>query len=1682
MNLNPNTIMTSKPRLLVVLCAVLFCVGGATWAADQTVVKLNFSAQPTDAELFAARVLDEPLVPLDGEVRMNENQALAAALMAYANRTIPDDCSSLSAFAEAYPDSRWTGPLLLHLGAEYYNYGYYSKALDAWERAWALCRDVRSGPAKPEADRALGELARMYSKLGRMTELSQLLNSTTNRDLAGPGTQLIHAAQEALWMMQNRPGYCFRCGPLALDRILLRTDPKKMANPAFDDYMSPTNGFTLTQVATLTDRLGMNYQMAFRSLGASFVVPAVIHWKVGHYAAVVEQRGDRFLVQDFTFQGSVWMTTNALEEEASGYFLIPPGTLPAGWRTVSSSEGQSVSGKGYTSGKDNRGTGNADHKVADCKGPAHGMATYSMNTMLASLTLTDTPVGHDTPIGPAVLFTAQYRELEASQPATFYYSNLGPKWTCNWITYITDNPTSPDADVSLYVDGGGTYGYTDFNPANGTYMLEPMSLTLLRKTASASYELQYSDGSRREYTMSDGSTGSTRRIFLTQMIDPSGHTTQFQYDSQLRITNVVDTIGQGTTLLYTNTAYPYAITAVIDPFGRTAYLQYNSSGLLVQITDAMGLTSQFNYGTNEFINALITPYGTSTFATATTNGVTYLQATDPDGQSELLVSSQSSGIAPSLPASEVPHGLSTFNLFLDARDSFYWDKRAYEEGAWDYSKAHIYHWLHLSPQGADSSRILESEKAPLESRVWYNYSGQYTNLGSPYYLDGAYTGSNAAPTVIARVLDDGTTQLSSYAYNSMGNITNATDPVGRNFTFIYDSNNVDLLEVRMTHNGKNELLTKSTYNAQHQPLTVTDASGHTTTFTYNSLGLMATETAANNDVTTYSYDTNGYLLSVQGPLAGTNDSVSFTYDAWGRLLTLTDTSGYTITYTRDAFDRITQLTFPDGTSEQYVYNRLDLVAVRDRLGRWSTNTYDAVGQLLSMTDPLGQTTRLEWCKCGALSALTDPLGRTTSWDYDVQGRAIQRQYPDGSTIVYNYENNTSRLHSRQDEAGQLTVLEYNADDTIKRISFPNAVIPTPTVSYTYDPDYARLLTIQDGVGSTVLNYNPVTSPPSSAAGEVASISGPLPNSLVAYQYDDVNRITNRSIAGVNYEITFDALDRPVSASNPLGVFHYSYSDASARLASVSYPNGQTTLYSYYDTLGDNLLKSITNLKPGGGLLSAFSYAHNALLITAQTNQWDSLPTRVWQYSYDAANQLTNAILSDGVSPITTLDYAYDAAGNRILVSSNGVQTASTFNSLNQLGSGQSQSASAQTFEWDAEKRLTAINQGTHRSEFTYDAQGHRDRIVEKDNGIVSSDNYFVWADSTLCEVRDATGATALRRLFVQGESVNNGGSISNYYYTSDHLGSIRELSDAGGNLVTRYDYDPFGLRTVVEQGVPATLGFGGHYIHAPSGYNLALFRAMDNANGRWLSRDPMGEDVSLNLYEFMGDDPVNISDPLGLWFGWDDAAAIALGALTGVAFQAVSDIVQGKSWEEINWGDYVGAAVGGAAAAELGLYLGPGAAAVFKAGAIAGAVGNVAKQASSIYVFKQKCEWSLGSFAQDTVIGGVAPVLFNGGAVKSLLSGSRSGSALDKAATFLANGAENAKITSYIGRQNPAPNLKIAEFLAANQTPLAAGQMALGTAFDSGLVQSGLASALGGSGADNVRELVVPPCDCKQQH
>lgn len=125
-------------------------------------------------------------------------------------------------------------------------------------------------------------------------------------------------------------------------------------------------------------------------------------------------------------------------------------------------------------------------------------------------------------------------------------------------------------------------------------------------------------------------------------------------------------------------------------------------------------------------------------------------------------------------------------------------------------------------------------------------------------------------------------------------------------------------------------------------------------------------------------------------------------------------------------------------------------------------------------------------------------------------------------------------------------------------------------------------------------------------------------------------------------------------------------------------------------------------------------------------------------------------------------------------------------------------------------------------------------------------------------------------MYSQGEQVV--GTTANYFYTRDHLGSTREAVEANGALVTRYDYDPYGQQTTIQEGINTVFGFTGVFLHRQSGLNLTLYRPFSSTLGRWLPRDPIYERAGLNLYDYVGNSPLIRLDTLGM-----DAQVLYLG-------------------------------------------------------------------------------------------------------------------------------------------------------------------------------------------------------------
>jgi YD repeat-containing protein len=1279
----------------------------------------TFSAAPTAAEFARLRVMPEPLLPMNGEVSLEENQDLAQTLKGSdAAKPGKPTAAALERFLERHPQTAWRTSILVNLGLMYRSEGYWSRARKTLAEAWSSGRGEKETTRQLLVDRALGELTELLARLGHSNELEGLLAEVGDRDVRGPGTEKVAQARASLHLMETEPEKSFRCGPFAIGRIWAVQNPgASLPNEIHESTCTP-KGTSLTMVQEFGQKLGVRLQIAKREAGAPLLFPAVIHWKEGHYAALIKRVGDAVVVQDPTFGLDSFIPGAAVDAESSGFFLVPEGSLPKGWSAVTASESAAVWGKGAVPPSGNPPPPCVAPTLDPCKKKtcsSPGMATYDVDPSRINLLLHDTPLSYVPPRGPAVDFTIHYSAREVPESAVAEHTHLGPKWNVNFLSYLVDNVARPLAttgsgsgpiygtQATVYGPGGGSLRFVMPDTANAVSSGHRLTRSTLSRQGDSGYELQNPDGSKRVYGLPNS---EKTRFKLIESYDPHGNKTTYHYSSGSRLSGIGDSLGQISTFGYSSNdpanSNFYRLQQITDPFGRFCSFEYNALGQLWKITDSAGLVSEFTYGAGDFITKLTTPYGDTHFVKNDIGANRRLDITDPTGETERVEFRYADAAAVPDAGASVPAGMLTMTSYWEYRNTYYWDKKAFAEDPNNTRIARLMHWLH-TPDVSAMADVLESEKKPLESRVFYNYPGQ-----SQSHIEG--TSSN--PTKIGRVLDDGTSQVSDYSYNAQGQVTKSATPgnaatPARTTTFAYAPNGRDVTAVYQQRVGGQstdpfgqpaDKLGSTTYTAAGLPQTVTDTAGQTTTFSYNSFGQVLSETNAKNEQTTFTYDrdedadgfTDGYLLSVTGSQPGTTTTLE--YDGYGRLWKSADAQAYTVTFEYDAIDGVATKTlnrparviYPDGTYEQIHYDRLDAKWLRDRQGRWTQNFHDSNRRLAGVQDPEGRLTQYFWCGCGSLEAIIDPANNQTSWIRDEQGRIVDKVYPDNSVVHHEYEQKSGRLKSITDARSQVTSFAYYIDNSLASVVYTTAVIATPGVSFTYEPAYGRLATMTDGVGQTIYGYKPVTNPAQPGAGRLETIDGPWANDTMVYSYDQLGRVVGRTINGAVNQVglAYDSIGRIESMSTPIGGFAPAYVGTSDQLDYLDYPNGQRIDYDYYPNVpavpgtgnGDRRLKEIRNLGAGaagnGAVLSQFNYEYG---VAGQITKWKQAHSamaaaREVGLSYDRADQLLSATVRNANSGTVTENhgYLYDAAGNRDLAQKDQAPVKAVYNELNQL--------------------------------------------------------------------------------------------------------------------------------------------------------------------------------------------------------------------------------------------------------------------------------------------------------------------------------------------------------------------------------------------------------------------------------
>ena len=175
--------------------------------------------------------------------------------------------------------------------------------------------------------------------------------------------------------------------------------------------------------------------------------------------------------------------------------------------------------------------------------------------------------------------------------------------------------------------------------------------------------------------------------------------------------------------------------------------------------------------------------------------------------------------------------------------------------------------------------------------------------------------------------------------------------------------------------------------------------------------------------------------------------------------------------------------------------------------------------------------------------------------------------------------------------------------------------------------------------------------------------------------------------------------------------------------------------------------------------------------------------------------------------------------------------------------------------------MTQVNLPNGRSlNYKYDALGRRIQRTTR-NG--ANERYVYDGNDVLLDLNaDWSVATT----YLNGPGIDNhlrqtSATTGVSYYLTDHLGSTAALTDATGNIVEQLTYDSFGNSS----GSSLTrYTYTGREFDSDTGLYYYRARFYDPQVGRFISEDPIGFAGGMNRYSYVGNNPVDSSDPLGL--------------------------------------------------------------------------------------------------------------------------------------------------------------------------------------------------------------------------
>jgi RHS repeat-associated protein len=574
----------------------------------------------------------------------------------------------------------------------------------------------------------------------------------------------------------------------------------------------------------------------------------------------------------------------------------------------------------------------------------------------------------------------------------------------------------------------------------------------------------------------------------------------------------------------------------------------------------------------------------------------------------------------------------------------------------------------------------------------------------------------------------------------------------------------------------------------------------------------------------------------------------------------------------DALDRKTREAVSGGGVTEYGYDlggRLRCTAVRMNPDVWATpladkcvpgpahaaygadrisrSYYDAAGQPIESWDGVGtararREAAYTYNGNGQKLSLTDARGFKAEMSYDGFGRQQRWIFPSKTTAgvadqsdyeQYRYDPNGNRVSLRKRD-GTTIAYAYDALNRMVQKSVPASASAAAgyNVFYGYDLRGLQTTAAFDGLaGQGVANAYDAFGRLTASTMTLSGVSR-----TVSHLYDREGRESELTFPdGSKFWTGRDGLGRATGlyqgalgvTSTRLVAFAYDPASQPSRLTRYF---GDKTDYGY-DPIGR--LASLEDTFPGATGNTRSDFAFNpASQLTSESRTNDSYAwTGSVAVSRDYATNGQNQYTSAGPASFT-----YDANGN---LTSDGTTN----------------------FVYDAENRLVSAS-GAKTASLLYDPLGRLFRISSPATGTTQ----FLYDGDEL--VAEYNGSGAMLRRYLHGAGADDPlmwyeGPIFDTprFPHSDRRGSITAIAGRDAALLGINTYDEYGIPGASNQGRfqytgQAWLPELGMYYYKARIYSPTL--------GRFLQTDPVGYQGGTNIYAYVGNDPVNMTDPTGL--------------------------------------------------------------------------------------------------------------------------------------------------------------------------------------------------------------------------